>query len=133
MEELLCPEDPLVPRDPYTNKQGLVCREKHDICRAGQRQLKFPERCAPQKMGRKGLQICIDSPERVYTLHLPKCPLLLPGGEGRPALLSGAAWLSWRCQGEDQVWPVPCCPSSPARASLGCWAEAPLMKEAIAL
>lgn len=69
--------------------------EKHDICRAGQRLLKFSERCAPQKTGREGLQICIDSLERVYTLHLPKCLLLLPGGERRPALPSGAAWLSW--------------------------------------
>lgn len=84
-----------VPRDPYANKQGLVSREKHDICRAGQRRLNFPERCAARKTGREGLQVSIDSPKRVYALHLPTCPLLVARrtGEASPALRSCLAEL----------------------------------------
>ncbi|KAJ8784669.1 hypothetical protein J1605_008020 [Eschrichtius robustus] len=98
MEEPLCQRTRLVPRDPNTDKQGLVSRER-SMRFAGQDSVTgFPVKVCGPKDGKRrplGLLVCTDSPERVCTLHLPNCPLLVARrrGDANSTLRTCLAWL----------------------------------------
>lgn len=84
-----------VPRDPYANKQGLVSRKKHDVCRAGQRWLNFPKGVQPERREEKACRSPLTARNGSTPSTCLRVLCWLPGGQGRPALPSGAAWLSW--------------------------------------
>lgn len=84
-----------VPRDPCANKQGLVSREKDDICRVGQRRLNSQKGVQPERREEKACRSPLTARNGSTPSTCLRVLCWLPGGQGRPALPSGAAWLSW--------------------------------------
>lgn len=99
MEEPSCQRTCLPPRDPSTDKQGLVSRERSMRFTGRDSVVGFPVKaCSPEDGKRRplGLLVCTDRPERVCTLHLLLCPLLAARqrGDVNPALRTCLACLA---------------------------------------
>jgi hypothetical protein len=99
MEEPSCQRTCLPPRDPSTDKQELVSRERSMRFTGRDSVVGFPVKvCSPEDGKRRplGLLVCTDRPERVCTLHLPQCPLptARQRGDANPALRTCLTWLA---------------------------------------